>query len=163
MCVHRYISGGSWPTAIGNDIDTMHLHFLRHHKIVPLPKNGHRPLQSLVAIDHSIWNVTERIFILAAKIVHCGQRPQHLRDQRFYYNFYILYNSGHLLIIPYLLAICWAFLHPASLHCCVYDRVSGLDFHHTVVGPGNKHKDYLSWCYDRTAPKYVTALRKQTV
>ena len=44
-----------------------------------------------------------RVFLVKTSTVHCDQRPQQLWDQRFYYNFDILYNSGNLCIMPGLL------------------------------------------------------------
>ena len=55
---------------------------LRSQKIVSLPNNGLRPLQFLVARDHNIWEITERVLQLSTHIVHWGQRPQHLRGHR---------------------------------------------------------------------------------
>ena len=66
------------------------------------------------ALNTAIANTQRGVFLVAVPTVHCGQRPQQLRDQRFYYNFGILYNSGHLCIMPYLLAMCWASMKPRN-------------------------------------------------
>ena len=51
---------------------------------------------------------------MEAPTVHCGQGPKQSRDQRFYYNFDILFKSGHPCIMPGVLALCWASKHQGT-------------------------------------------------
>ena len=87
----------------------------------PQHLRGHREDIAVVEPHSSLWpkattfeSSLREVFLVVAPTVHCGQRPQKLQDQRFYYNFGILYNSGHLSIIPYLLAMFWASMKPRN-------------------------------------------------